>query len=117
MPEEEGEYEADTNAHDPGCQHKHQQSQVGQGLKYNCDIIDDDDDDDPSGDNLDNCSKLWHGSQLTCKHFHPLCLFLQPLILVFGSWLKFKINLIFVNDCDSFAHLLLHCAEMPKHPD
>ena len=35
MPEEEGKYEADTNAHDPGCQHKHQQSQVGQGLKYN----------------------------------------------------------------------------------
>ena len=91
MPKEEGKDESNTDAHDPSRQHEHQQPEVGQGLQqYQCN--DDISEDDSDGDNLDHGSELWHRSQLTRKHFHSLCLLLQPLVLGLGSWLKLELN-------------------------
>ena len=68
MPEEKGEYEANSNAHDPGSQGEHQESDVGEGLHHG--------------------PKLWHRPELAGEHLHPLRLLLQPLVLSLGTWLQ-----------------------------
>ena len=92
MPEEEGEDEADPDAHDPGSQHKHQQPEVGEGLHsahQHSDhwtlVL------EPELDinyHLDHGAELRHGPELAGEHLHPLGLLLQTLALVLGSRLN-----------------------------
>ena len=79
MPEEEGEDETNTDTHDPGDQHEHQQADVGEGLEINYT----DNDQTKLGYYLKDCGKLRHSSQLAGEHLHALGLFFQFLLFSF----------------------------------